>query len=104
VAFHVEKVARPHEAKCRCGTSFTAEQSRLEVRVDPERLRTLFDGTPFCSPVCVRAYVREAMEMLEGFVDDRSQRICSDLRELVLDLEKVWAALEREYPVAVPLA
>lgn len=102
MAFDVEKVARSHAAKCRCGTSFAAGQSRLEVRIDPENLRTLFDGTPFCSPVCVRAFVREAMEMLEGFVDERTQQICSDLRELVLDLEEVWVALEQAYPLAVP--
>lgn len=46
----------------------------------------------------MRAFVRELIVALESASDGHFQTICSDLRELVLDLEEVWGALEHAYP------
>lgn len=66
-------------------------------------MRPLFDHAPFCSLVCLRAYVQEGIESLEGAADGHSQEVCSDLRELILDLVEVWDALEHAHTSALRL-
>jgi hypothetical protein len=98
LTFRLERVTRPREAICRCGTRLLRDQPRLEVTVTSKALEEVFRNAPFCSLVCLRAFVREGIETLDGHGDSHSQELCSDLRDLVVDLEEVWTALERTYP------
>lgn len=87
-------------AVCRCGTRLPGGERRLEAHPAAEPLQELFLDESFCSLVCVRAFVRETLEMLDGAARPGSAEICSDLRDLVLDLEQVWASLARNAPRA----
>jgi hypothetical protein len=100
LTFRLEEVSRPNDTVCRCGTRVPGGKPRLEVKVAARTLVEVFRGAAFCSIVCLRAFVREGIEMLDASLDGHSQEICSDLRELVMDLEEVWASLERSHPGA----
>lgn len=69
----------------------------LEIVPTSDRLREVFATRSFCSLVCLRAFVREAIEAFDGSSERHSQEVCSDLRELVVDLQEVWAELEKAH-------
>jgi len=96
LTFRLDRVTRPAEAKCRCGTPLAHGEARIEVRADSTILQGFFEGVPFCSLACVRAFALERVERLDagGPAD-----VCAELRELLDDLEEVRTSLERQYPV-----
>ena len=98
MTFRLSESTRPTAAQCRCGTRIPAGDRYLEAHPAAEPLRGILGDLPFCSVHCLRAYVRETMEMLDGATSPNSQEICSDLRELVLDLEEIYATLQRVRP------
>jgi len=98
LTFRLGKARRSTDANCRCGTRIPAGRLCIEAHPSSSRLQPFFSDLPFCSLVCLRAFVRESIESLDGFPGRHHQEICSDLRELVLDLEEVWAALEKAHP------
>jgi hypothetical protein len=98
LTFRLGESRRSTDVVCRCGVRIAAGCPSIEAHPSSPRLQPFFADVPFCSLVCLRAFVRESIESLDGFPDRHHQEICSDLRELVLDLEEVWAALENAYP------
>jgi len=99
LTFRLDEIVRVTETLCRCGTHLPGGQLRLEVSVSSGELRHVFHDHAFCSLVCLRAFVRESIETLDAAVDGHSHEVCSDLRELILDLGEVWDALERAHPM-----
>lgn len=98
LTFRLGEERHSTDAVCRCGTRIPAGRPCLGAHPSSPRLQPFFSNVVFCSLVCIRAFVRESLESLDGFSDRGNQEICSDLRELIADLEEVWTALENSYP------
>ena len=98
LTFRISETARSRDGACRCGTRLPTGQICREVHPNATALRPIFGRRAFCSLVCLRACVRESIEMLDGSSLSADRAVCSDLRELIADLEEVWNGLERAYP------
>ncbi len=98
LTFRIAEVPRLTDVVCRCGTRLPTGSMSLEAYPNSISLRPIFADRPFCSIGCLRAFVRESIEMLDGAIHPAQLSVCSDLRELIVDLEEVWVGLERAYP------
>ena len=98
LTFRLDAKLRSSDVVRRCGDRVPAGRPFLEAEPSSARLQPIFTAVPFCSIPCLRAFVRETIESFDGHSDPPRQEICSDLRELVLDLEEVWSSLEAAYP------
>lgn len=65
--------------RCRCGTHLSVGEPCFEFRGIPEALRGLLRGQAFCTLGCVRAYLLEAMEVLDG---EGSPQMISDVHSV----------------------
>lgn len=99
LTFRLAEGPRLTDAVCRCGVPLPTGRMGLEAYPNSVALRPIFADRSFCSILCLRAFVRESIEMLDGANDFAYRSICSDLRDIVVDLEEIWAGLERAYPL-----
>ncbi len=76
--------------RCRCGTRIRVGTLCLEFEGIPEGLTSLLRDEAFCTTVCVRAYLLEAMAVLEGLASP----------DLLSDVQSVYSHLQRMLGVA----
>lgn len=76
--------------RCRCGSRIPAGSPCLEFEGVPESLSSLLRDQAFCTPACVRAYLLEAMEVLEG----------AAAPELIGDVHSVYSYLQVLFALA----
>ena len=81
------RAAKVH--RCRCGTRISVGSPVLEFEAIPEPLTDLLRNEAFCTSVCVRAYLLEAMEVLEG----------AAAPELISDVHSVYSYLQSMFRV-----
>lgn len=88
--------------RCRCGTRLAAGAPCFEFAPVPEPLVELLRAQAFCSPACSRAFVLEAMEVLEG---QASPELLSDVQSVYTYLQRLFRlAQEAAMAAAVPAA
>jgi hypothetical protein len=78
------------EHRCRCGTRISAGVSCFEFEGLPEALSDLLRDQAFCTIHCVRAYLLEAMELLEG----------AAAPDLIGDVHSVYSYLQAMFALA----
>jgi hypothetical protein len=78
--------------RCRCGTRLSEGTPCYEFEGIPEALLTLLRDQAFCTTWCVRAFLLEAMEVLEG----------SGSPELISDVHSVYSYLQVMFALAQP--
>ena len=87
----VETVLEPHrsraETRCRCGTHLLPGTDCVSFARPPEAVRELLESLPFCSRLCARAYLLEALALLE----------CAVAPATVRDRDEVLGALAQLY-------
>ena len=88
----VEELA-DHPGLCRCGTPLLSGGRQLRLRRAPPRVASLFEGQPFCSGRCVRAYFLETLETLDSVYSGRAAEMVIDLHALYQDIAQTFAAL-----------
>lgn len=82
------------ETRCRCGTHLRAGTERFGFDHPPVAVRELLVDVAFCSPVCARAYLLEALELFAG----------ASAGSVVEDREEVLAAFSWLYAALFPVA
>jgi len=99
----VAGVLEPHTAvtsgQCRCGTPLAPGTVCVSFAHPPEAARDLVAGLPFCGVLCARAFLLEALELLEptsaaGSVQDRD-RVLAAIAGLYAQLVAVSSATGR---------
>jgi hypothetical protein len=98
LTFRLDNGPGATESTCRCGVHLIAGRRGFTACPGSETLRPIFSHERFCSLLCLRAFALETLEDLVRCPRPESQNQWWDLRELVLDLAEVWAALQRDYP------
>lgn len=78
------------EHRCRCGTPISVGDSCFEFEGLPEALSDLLRDQAFCTISCVRAYLLEAMEVLEG----------AGAPDLISDVHSVYSYLQAMFALA----
>jgi len=76
--------------RCRCGTRLPAGTLCFEFAPVPEALTGLLRAEVFCGPGCARAFLLEAMEVLEGQASP----------DLLSDVQSVYTYLHYLFTVA----
>jgi hypothetical protein len=97
---HLRKRAVVERHRCRCGTRLPAGTLCFEFVPVPEALTGLLRAQVFCGPGCARAFLLEAMEVLEG---QASPDLLSDVQSVYSYLHYMFTlAQEAALAVAPP--
>lgn len=82
--------AAEHSTRCRCGTRISPGSRCVGIRGLPSSLSALLPDREFCSVPCVRAYLQEALEVLEG----------SAAPTMIRDFHEVYSSLQTAFTYA----
>ena len=74
--------------RCRCGTWLEVGSSTTTIEGAPAALEPLLRGQVFCGALCVRAYLLEALEVLQNTA---APETLSDFHELYSGLQTAFA-------------
>lgn len=80
----LEQRVAAKDQRCRCGTRIATGDRCYEFHGVPEAVGGLLESQAFCTPRCLRAYLLEAMEVLEG----------AGSPDLISDVHSVYAYLQ----------
>lgn len=86
----IDEHAAERSTRCRCGTRIAAGTRCVGIRGLPSSLAALLPDRDFCSVPCVRAYLHEALEVLEG----------SAAPTMIQDFHEVYSSLQTAFAYA----
>jgi len=89
----IDKVSPFVAETCRCGSRLVAGVERFQVANPPPSIEYLLQGRGFCSLVCVRAFLLEALSEIDSFASPASSQVVIDLRGAYLDLNRTISDL-----------
>jgi hypothetical protein len=92
----IERRAGSRRQTCRCGRRLGPEVQRFEIIHEPVSLRSIVHEQAFCSVVCVRALLLEALSELEALSSPYADRTVIDLRQAYLDLRRAYAEMRSD--------
>jgi hypothetical protein len=79
--------------ECVCGTQIPAHGTVFGVTPIPRLAKGLFRGQAFCSPKCIRAFLLEAIEMVDALETHGSGSIVIDFPQLRHELAQTLALI-----------
>lgn len=80
----------PEGVRCRCGTHFGIGTSCFRFTRVPRALAGLLEGEKFCGAICARAFVLEALELIES---SSAPSVLRDLEEIRVSLRYLLAVM-----------
>jgi hypothetical protein len=94
----IEALSAVGGERCRCGSRLVAGTPVLRIRPVPSDLAPLLAEQTFCGVACVRAFVLEALELLET---GPASRVLTDADTVAAELRVLFAQVESQRLSAV---